>query len=256
MREYRNLAVLVLACALSACGFAPPQANKPSLFYPPQQPYWMNPYWQAEMFEAVQCTVHLPDDTTSPATPDVHGTVKFLFANGKIEDPEIVASTGNPDLDKLMLQQVVTAKIPKPFGLHTDQPHEFELPLKLLTPYKSFLYNVYARINRNQEYPRDPLLGDIMGITVIDFDYLDAKASHIAITKSSGNKQLDQASLGAVSRAVMPPPSPGYASKTLHMVAIFCYDINNAEKCPAGNNVIDVYGTRIMRTTVRTYYPP
>lgn len=253
MREYGNIAILVLTCALSACGTAPPQANQPSQFYPPQQSYWMNPYWQAGMFEAVQRVVHLPDETTSPAAPEVHGTVKFLYDNGTLSDPEIVTSTGNPNLDKLMLQQVVTAKIPKPFGLHTEQPHEFELPLKMLTPYKSFLYNVYAGIDRKKVFPRDPLLGDIMGIATIDFDYLDAKASHIVTAKSSGNAELDQASIHAVTKATMPEVPPGYAGKTIHLLVIFCYDINYAQKCPMGGNVIDVSGTRILRRTVVTY---
>lgn len=253
MREHRYQAVLILVCMLSACSSAPPQANKPSLFYPPGQAYWMNPFWQAELFSAVQCVVHLPANSVSPATSRVQGTVKFLFEDGTVKEPVIVKSTGNPELDKLMLQQVVTAKVPKPFGLHTDQPYEFELPLEMFTPYESFQYNVYAAINRKQEYPRDPLLQDIMGITTVDFDYLDAKVSHIAVIKSSGNEKLDQVSLNAVSRAVMPPPSPGYASKTLHMVAIFCYSINYAEKCPTGENVIGVYGTRVLRRTVVTY---
>ncbi len=251
MREYRNLAILVLACALSACGSAPPQANKPSLFS--EQAYWMNPYWQAEMFAAVQRVARLPANAASPATPGIHGTVKFLFDNGAVKDPVIVESTGNPQLDKLLLQQVVTAKVPKPFGLHVDQPHEFELSLEMFTPYESFEYNVYAAIDRKQDYPRDPILQDIMGITALDFDYLDAKASHIVMVKSSGNKQLDKASLGAVSKAELPAAPPGYAGKTLHMIVIFCYDINYAEKCPTGENVIDVEGTRIMRRRV-TYY--
>lgn len=213
----------------------------------------MNPYWQAGLFSAVQSVVHLPANPAGPVTPGIQGTVKFLFANGKIEDPEIVASTGDPDLDKLMLQQVVTAKIPKPYGLHTDQPHEFELPLEMFTLYKSFEYNVYAEIDRKQEYPRDPLLGNIMGIATIDFDYLDAKSIHIVIVKSSGSKQLDKASLDAISKAELPTAPPGYAGKTLHMQAIFCYDLNYAQKCPTGNNVIDVEGTRIVLHNVVTY---
>ncbi len=251
MREYRNLAVLVLACALSACGTTPPQANKLPLFS--DQAYWTNPFWQAELFSAVQSVVHLPANADSPAKPGVHGTVKFLFANGKIEDPEIVASTGNPDLDKLLLQQVVTAKVPKPYGLHTDQPHEFELPLQMFAPYESFQYNVYAAIDRKKVYGREALLKDDTGITTVGFDYRDGKALNIVIVKSSGSRYLDQRSVAAVSSAVMPPASPGYAGKTLHMVAIFCYDINNAHKCQTGENVIDVEGTRIVRRTVVTY---
>ncbi len=253
MREYRNLAVLVLVCVLSACGTAPPQANMPDFFKMTTQPYWMNPTWQAEMFEAVQCVARLPTNAASPAAPGIHATVKFLFTNGKIKDPVVVASTGNPDLDKLLLQQVVTAKAPEPIGLHTDQPHEFGLTLEMFTPFESFEYNVYAAINRMKVYGRDPLLYDETGNTTVDFDYLAGKALNIVIVKSSGHKELDKSSVGAVSRAVMPPAPPGYAGKTLHMQVIFCYDINDAIKCPTGKNVIDVEGTRIVRRTVVTY---
>ena len=246
MREYRNLAVLVLVCVLSACGTAPPQSNLPS-FYPGNRPYWTNVAWQAQMFEAIQCMVHLPANTINPAKPDVHATVKFLFDHGAVKDPVIVASTGNPDLDKLLLQQVVTAKAPEPIGLHTDQPHEFGLTLEMFTPFESFEYNVYAAINRMKVYGRDPLLYDETGNTTVDFDYRDAKAQNIVIAKSSGHKELDKSSVGAVSRAVMPPAPPGYAGKTLHMVAIFCYDINDAIKCPTGKNVIDVEGTLMWK---------
>ncbi|HVA56166.1 MAG TPA: hypothetical protein VNI53_10295, partial [Gammaproteobacteria bacterium] len=243
----------ILACALSACSSAPPQVTPPPFFNMATQAYWMNPTWQAEMFAAVQCVVRLPANAASPAMPGIQGTVKFLFVNGAVKDPIIIKSTVNPQLDKLLLKQVVTAKIPKPFGLHTDQPHEFVMSFEMFTPYESFEYNVYAAIDRKQEYPRDPLLQDIMGITALDFDYLDAKASHIVMVKSSGTKQLDKASLDAVSKAELPAAPPGYAGKTLHMSVIFCYDINYAETCPTGENVIDVDGTRIMRRRV-TYY--
>lgn len=251
MRGYRYLAVLILACALSACGSAPPQANKPPLFS--DQAYWMNPFWQAELFSAVQCVARLPSNAASPATPGIHGTIKFLFDNGAVKDPVIVESTGNPQLDKLLLQQVVTAKVPKPYGLHTDQPHEFELPLEMFTPYKSFEYNVYAAIDRTKFYGRDAIIKGDTGSTTVDFDYLDGKALNIAIAKSSGSRYLDQPSVDTVSKALLPAAPPGYAGKTLHMVVIFCYDINYAKKCPTGKNVIDVEGTRIMRRTVVTY---
>ncbi|MHB8425950.1 MAG: energy transducer TonB [Gammaproteobacteria bacterium] len=238
---------------MSACGTAPSQVTPPHFFNLATTPYWMNPTWQAEMFAAVQCVARLPSNAASPAKHGIHATVRFTFDSGAIKDPVIVTSTGNPDLNKLLLQQVVTAKVPKPYGLHTDQPHEFELPLEMFTPYESFQYNVYAAIDRKREYPRDPILQDIMGITTVDFDYLDAKASHIVIIKSSGNKQLDKSSVNAVSKAELPAAPPAYADKTLHMQAIFCYNLNFAQKCPTGNNVIDVEGTRIVFHNVVTY---
>lgn len=251
MRAYRYQAVFILACALSACGSAPHQPNRPPLFS--DQAYWTNPFWQVELFSAVQSVVHLPANAASLATPRIHGTVKFLYDNGAVKDPVIVASTGNPQLDKLLLQQVVTAKVPKPYGLHTDQPHEFELPLEMFTPYESFEYNVYAAIDRNKLYPRDPILKGEIGSTTVDFDYLDGKALNIVIAKSSENKELDQASIDAVSKAELPAPPPGYDGKTLPMQVIVCYCLNSSKSCSAGKNVIVVEGTRILRHAVVRY---
>lgn len=250
MRRYLCQAAFILACALSACSSTPSQSNVPRSIYLGTQAYWLNPYWQAELLKTVQSVVHLPDSTTNPAMSAVQGTVKFLYDNGAIKNPTIVTSTGNSELDKLLLQQVITAKAPKPFGPHTDQPHEFELPLEMFTPFESFEYNLYAAINQKPEYPRDALLRDKTGIATVAFDYLDGKAGNIVVVSTSGHNDLDQASLNMVSNAILPAPPTGYAGRTLRMRAIFCFDINFTKKCPTGTNVIDVEGTRIKRTVV------
>ncbi len=123
----------------------------------------------------------------------------------------------------------------------------------MFTPYKSFEYNVVAAIDRKHDYPRDPILQDITGSTSLDFDYLDAKASHIVIIKSSGDKELDKSSVNAVSRAKLPTTPPGYAGKTLPMEVIVCYCLNNTNNCPTGKNVIVVEGTRIVLHNVVMY---
>lgn len=252
MRNYIYATALVLSCALSACSSTLPYPNLPPS-YPGNRPYWTNAGWQAAMHTAIQCVVHLPANMDTASTSGMQATVRFLYAHGVIKNPMIVKSTGNPDVDKLLLQQVITAKIPKPFGLHTDQSHEFELPLDMFTPYESFEYNVYAAIDRKQVYPRDPIIYGITGSTTVDFDYLNAKASHIVIVKSSGNKELDQSSVSAIYNAELPLPTPGYTSKTIPMQVIVCYCLNSAESCPTGKNVVVVEGTRIARRTVLTY---
>ena len=198
--------------------------------------------------------MHLPDNED---TPGIHGTVRFLFDNRVIKNPVIVASTGEPGLDKLLLQQVLTAKAPKPLGQHIDQPHEFELQLEMFTPYESFEYNVYVAIDNTAEYTRDPLLRGETGIAAVAFDYLDGKALNIVIAKSSGHRDLDQLSVEAISSAVMPAPPPGYARKTVHLQAVVCYFIvssfSEPSNCPPGKKVIDVTGARIRRTEVVRY---
>lgn len=247
MHKYRTQAAFMLVCALSACGSAPPQVNPSPQFDPATQAYWENPQWRAELFVVIQSVVHLPANASSSTTTGIHGTVRFLFDNGKIENPEIVSSTGDPELDKLMLQQAITAKVPKPIGLHTDQPHEFELPLDMPTLFEWFENNIYAAIDHTKAYTRDAILRGVTGSSTVDFDYLDGKALNIVIAKSSGIKELDQASFDAVSKAELPAAPPGYAGKTVPIEVIVCYCLNSSKSCPTGDNVVIVEGTRIKR---------
>ena len=251
MRGYRIQAAFILACALSACSSVPSPLIMRSHPNPFTQPYWVYPAWQSALLLAVQSKVHLPDNED---TSGLHGTVRFLLDNGVIKNPVIVASTGDPKLDTLMLQQVVSAKAPKPLGQHTDQPHEFELQLEMFTPYESFEYNVYVAIDNTAEYTRDPLVKDETGIATVAFDYMDGKALNIVIAKSSGHSDLDHLSVKAVSSAIMPAPPPGYARKTVHLQAFVCFFIVSSfsvpSNCPSGKNVIDVTGARIRRTAV------
>lgn len=232
--------VFLLACFLSACGSAPAR------FDPDKNPYWLDLHWEALLLITVQAAVHAPDDTGDRSTPGYHGSVKFTFLDGNIEYPEIVTSTGNPELDKLMLHQVVSVQVPKPTGLHANEPHEFLLDLDMPTAFESFQNSIYAAIDHRKIYPKEAILTGSTGSTTVDFDYQDGKAANIVMAASSKNKDLDKASLGAVSNASYPSAPPAYAGKTLRMEAIVCYSINNSKNCPADKNVILVQATRRM----------
>lgn len=241
MRGYRYQAILVLACMLSACG------SNPHYIHPGSTAYWTDPWWQGQLLQAVQSAVHMPTNSPHASKTGIYGTVQFLFANGMIENPKITVSTGVPELDQLMLQQVASAEIPKPRGPRADEPHEFELPLDMFTPFEALQYNIYSAIDFRKIYYRNQLLNDTTGSTTVDFDYLDSTAHNIVVTKSSGSRELDRSSIEAVSKAKLPPAPTGYAGKIVHIQVIFCYSINNSPTCPLDNNVIQVRGTRILR---------
>lgn len=251
MRRWQYLAAFVLACGLSACGSTPTHQAS--------QAYWDEPYWQERLLHAVQSMVHTPADTTPIPAGGIQGTVRFTLAEGVIENPEIVISTGDPQLDALLLQQVASAQPPKPVGPHAGEAHEFELQLDMLTPFEAFQYSVYAAIDLWKIYPKEAIIEGATGDTTLDFDYLDGKANDIAMTTSSRNKDLDKASIGAVTKAVLPPAPQAYAGKPIHMEVMFCYSIatsptNIINKCPAGNNVIVVHAYRIRYTTSERVY--
>lgn len=248
MRRYGYPLAFLLACALSGCGSAPTQAQASQDIHA----YWNNPFWQERLLYAVQSVVH-QSDTGTPIT-GVNGMVRFTVANGAIESPAIVASTGYAALDQLMLQQVASAKPPETRGPHAGEPHEFELLLDMLTPYDSFQYSVYRAIDWQKVYPKDPIISGSTGDTVVDFDYLDAKAQNIVIALKSKDKDLDGASINVVSKAELPAAPPGYTGKSVHMEVVFCYTINNSPSCPSGRNVIGVRAARGSWSTVETVF--
>ena len=235
MRRYGYLAVIMLAYSLNACGSMPHQAK------PDQTAYWSNPRWQAELLYSIQSVVHAPANIPSTSTPGIHGIVQILYANGKIENPKIIKSTGHPDLDKLMVKQIASAKLPKPIGSHAGRPHVFQIPLDMPTPFESYEYSTYAAIS-HRFYPRGSFMRGITGNVTIDFDDLDGKASHIVIAKSSGYSDLDKAAVKSIKRSTLPAAPPAYAGKTAHMKVIFCYSLKKSNVCQSGRNVIEIHG--------------
>jgi TonB family protein len=246
-----TLALLALATSLVACGSQPtvqdmdaPKAH----FDPAKDPYWEDPRWARQLLDAVQSVVRDPVGPEDQSAPDLHGVVRFTYADGNIQYPEVIQSTGKPDMDELMLRQVASAKAPLAEGIGSDAPHVFVLDLDMPTPYESLEYSVFDAIDRARVYPKNAILSGATGTTVVGFDYLDGKASNITRTKSSGDKDLDKASLDAVTKAALPPAPSVYAGKTLHMESSFCYSLNGPGKCPVRKGSILVYGTRIRRS--------
>lgn len=259
MRGYGCPIALALVCALSACSSTLPN-TAPTQADAGAKAYWENPDWQSLLLGDIQSVVHQPTDTDKTPITGVNGMVRFTLDGSAIKDPQIVASTGYSDLDKLMLQQVMSAKPPETRGPHASEPHEFELLLDMLTPLDWLQYNVYRAIDYRKVYPKDPIIKGDTGNTTVDFDYLDGKANNIAMTGSSKNRDLDKAAVGAVTRAVLPPAPMTYTGKPIHVEVIVCYTLflsppdTTVNPCPTEKNVIVVRGTRIKRTTVETSF--
>ncbi|HEY1773201.1 MAG TPA: energy transducer TonB [Gammaproteobacteria bacterium] len=259
------LALLIAVIGLGACASAPAPAPQDSAepvahFYPTKDPYWQDQKWDKALADAVQSVVHDPVDPTGTATPGLHATVKFTYLNGIIEYPEITASTGDSDLDNLILHQIASVQVPKPTGLQTDQPHEFELDLYMSTAFESFQESIYAAIDAWKLYPKDAIIDTEAGNTVVGFSYLDGKANGISLITSSGSKALDKASIGAVTRATLPPAPTAYAGKSVPMQVLFCYTMATAlngpkvtikNRCPVGKNMIVVQATLVRTITIQ-----
>src|SRR6185503_14533005 len=171
-------ALVLLACALSACMSPGTQVYRQKdgqllYFDPAKDPYWTNPGWTASLLRAIQSAVQEPVDPADTVTQGPHAKVKFTYANGVIEYPDIVESTGDPGLDKLMLRQLASVQPPAAVGTSLDEPQEFVMELDMPTPFESFVSGIYGAIDAYKVYPKDPIMGGVGGINAVDFDYLD-----------------------------------------------------------------------------------
>src|SRR5277367_4834334 len=114
-RKVAQLTLLVLMSgSIAACGSVAHDGStviQRVPFDPATDPYWANPVWDKSLLDAVQSVVHDPVDPGDISTPGLHAVVKFIYIDGTIEYPEIVQSTGDQDLDKLMLHQVISVQV-------------------------------------------------------------------------------------------------------------------------------------------------
>lgn len=257
-----GLVLMAVLSGLAGCrGSVPPRTYTVCLssrpcFDPKKDPYWEDGTWDKALLRSVQSSVHNPADPADTATPALHAVVKFTYLAGTVEYPEIVQSTGDSGKDELLLHQLASAQLPPATGIDSDKPHEFVLDLDMPTPFEAFRYSMFDAIDYAKVYPKDAIIEGMQGINSVDFDYTDGKAAGIRLTKSSGRKTLDRASLTAVTKAVMPEPPAAYAAKTFHIEVLFCYALGEdgveAGHCPGGRNVILVEGTRIRRVDIQS----
>lgn len=248
-----RLVFLMMVSGMVACASTrPPDLGESTAnFNRSRDPYWEDARWALSLLDAVQTVVRDPAAVDDLSAPKLHGAVKFIYADGNLEYPEIVQSTGKPEMDQLMLRQVASAQVPKATGVGSDVPHAFVLALDMPTPYEVFQWGIYEAFDANKVYSKDAVIGGYQGMATLSFDYLDGILSNIVITKSSQSKELDRSSLNTVERAKLPPTPEVYRGKILHMQASFCYALYQSDKderrCPTSRDVILVTGTRISR---------
>src|SRR5579863_1675745 len=130
-KKSSRLGLLSLALGLVAWSPASYPANSGDA-------YWQDKRWDSKLLDAMQSALHYPTDTAGqpvqPVPETAQVTIGFIYTDGKISDPQIIKSSGRPDLDTAFLSQVMTAQLPKASGNHAAEPHQFKQVLKMRTP--------------------------------------------------------------------------------------------------------------------------
>jgi TonB family protein len=229
-------AACLMLLTLAACSIAPGQGTDDA--------YWKDQRWDGDLLDAVQSNLHYPLDANGqpvqPIPQEAQATVGFTYADGRIQDPKIIESSGRQDLDAAFLAQVVTADAPKAHGSHAAEAHPFELVLEMPTPLEAFEVGEKIAINAQRIYPQNALGKGIQGVATVGFKYQDGRAHNITIVKSSGDPELDRESMRSVREARLPSRPTWMSEEPQTMRISICYSLGDSDICPKRGTVLEV----------------
>lgn len=233
LQGYR-LGFLAVLGYLAACSSTPGQSG---------DAYWHDKNWDGQLLHTLQSAIHYPMDAAGNPIGQpvsVRGKIKFLYSAGKILYPQMIESTGRPDLDAAMLQQVSATQVPAASGPQAHEPHAFSMELSMPSPLDVLMRSIYDAISAQRIYPKEAIIHGDQGSSVIGFDYDGDKASNVAVFKSSKVLSLDGASMRAVARAQLPQRPTWAPMHPLHLQISICYSLGNNAACPLTQHVIEI----------------
>ncbi len=207
MNRLHLFLVAGLAACLTACATA--------------QPYWENQTWAGELFKSVQAGLRYPPEA-DPKAMSVEATVQFTYTDGRLQDADLMKSTGSKTVDAAILEQVANIHAPAPRGSEIDVPHRFQMDVHLATPVDDYLAAMQHAIKARVFYPRGASFGRVM----VGFDYHDGTPANVTVTQSGGSISLDKAAAEAVAATKL-PPLPDFMKGTTHYDVVLCYGSNS-----------------------------
>ncbi len=196
------------------------------------QPYWKNDRWVGELYRSVQAGLTYPSDA-DPKAQQVSATVQFTQTAGRLQDAEIMNSSGSKLVDAAIVDQLDNAIVPTPSGAQSDVPHRFQMDVHLTTPTDTYQAALQGAIRRAVHYPQ----GGGFGRVTVSFDYVGGKVYNVKVDHPSGSKPLDRAAMIAVVDASL-PQTPDALKDFTHFVLGICFGSNNF--CGQTQTVIQV----------------
>ncbi|HET7175984.1 MAG TPA: TonB C-terminal domain-containing protein [Gammaproteobacteria bacterium] len=192
--------------------------------------YWDDRKWVAEMYHAVQQGIYLPADI-DPKIQYHDATVQFTYADGALQDAEVVKSSGSEIVDAAIQSQIGAIHVPVPPGPPDVEPHRFQMDVHMQMALEAYTWALHRAIFAAAHNPG----GTSVGRVLLDFDYTGGKASNITVTQTSGASEIDKAAVDAVAHAKL-PPTPAAFSKITHFVIGFCF--GNGDYCGGSSQTV------------------
>ena len=152
------------------------------------------------------------ESTLAPITP------LDLVAATRDVPPRLVRHRATPRPAQAVEQQTAMTQLAAPPGASAAPMRQ--APAPNLSPHVLHAWEarVHQAVQNALIYPNAARLMHREGRTRVRFEYDHNAVSGAAVAESSGSSSLDQAALGAVTRAVMPPPPPEIAGQTRSLI--------------------------------------
>lgn len=179
--------------------------------------YWDDRKWVAQLYQAVQLGIYLPADI-DPKIQYHDATVQFTYADGTLQDAEVVKSSGSEEVDAAIESGIAAIHVPAPPGPQNPEPHRFQMDVLIPMALEAYTAALHRAIQAAVHYPSGALYGRVS----LGFDYADGKTSNITVIHPSGTREIDEAAVDAVAHANM-PPTPAAFSKIKHFVVAICF---------------------------------
>ncbi|MGH8279921.1 MAG: TonB family protein [Gammaproteobacteria bacterium] len=230
------LPALVIACLLTACTSPGVQPNATA------HAYWQDPAWINTLAKDINAKLVYPFDKFHADFPSGHALVAFSYDRGRLDQVQIIQSTGNAILDASIAKQISGMQPPPAAGDDLDMAHRFELPVSLSMMQSPFFLAMHAALMRQVYYPLLAVHNDEQGMVVIHFQYRNGKILNPTVIKSIGARIFEAAALDQIRRAKMPPPPPWAHDRTFSLRVPYCYNLRGYV-CPAMRFVVRYAGT-------------
>ena len=195
-------------------------------------PYWDDRKWVAELYHAVQQGIYLPADL-DPKIQYHDPTVQFTYADGTLQDAEVVKSSGSEVVDAAIKSEIAAIHVPAPPNPQNPEPHRFQMDVHIANALQAYQLALRRAISAAAHYPGGASYGKVL----VSFDYAGQKLSKVTVKQTSGSSELDKEAVEAIMRASM-PPTPAALADVTHFFVVICF--GDGSYCGSSQTVIRV----------------
>jgi hypothetical protein len=208
-RQMRLKHFVLLAPVLAACSATP------------SVPYWQDPHWQQALLDTVHKNVLYPTPISADTPPTGEGTAAFDVLGGKLENIQLIKSTGYERLDQAIVQGLGKTIPPAMNGKDSAAGHRFELTLQMEPGIDQFRGILYDAVTEATKLPEE-VFTDHPEFIFVNATYLNGSFTNVEIQLPGASTVLKRVFTDKFNSARLPLPSSNLKDKTIDVSMNFC----------------------------------